>query len=379
MSRAKMQPFQSWHDSRGWLPRVGPPSATPAAQPWAELRNPFRIELRGNVPRAFAPSGRGLIKPRGENPEGIASFSPGLRDTSYPGLAPGEPPNPEKVVSRISRIALRLAAILLALPLASHAQLQLLSSNKPQHLFAGAADRVVVTWHNSGNVPLDLPVCTRLFQASSSTVAPLSEVPWKRLRVLPGQTVLESAALSFPAVKAETRFVIQWLDGTNDVVGTMDVLVYPPDLLKDLKPLLGEEPLGVFDPLNHLKPLLKAAKVEVDDLEDAGLERYHGKLAIIGPFATKAQMRETLANRSVKALAAKGVAVVWIQPPPDQRSELKPSFYTVPEGRGAVVVAQAELVAELGERPQAQLNLIRLARLALQPQPLQLPDLASSP
>jgi hypothetical protein len=39
--------------------------------------------------------------------------------------------------------------------------------------------------------------------------------------------------MNFPAVKAETPFVVQWVDGTDKLVGASDVLVYPPDLLKD--------------------------------------------------------------------------------------------------------------------------------------------------
>jgi hypothetical protein len=103
------------------------------------------------------------------------------------------------------------------------------------------------------------------------------------------------------------------------------------------------------------------------------LEDFHGKLAIIGPFQSGAQMPEGLTSR-LKALAGKGVAVVWIQPPPGKREELKPSFYTVAEGKGAVVLVQAALVANLAENPKAQLNLVRLARLALHPEPLRLPE-----
>jgi hypothetical protein len=149
-------------------------------------------------------------------------------------------------------------------------------------------------------------------------------------------------------------------------------------LLKELKPLVGEDPLGVIAPLNQLKPLLKAAAIECQDLEDTGLEGYHGNLAIIGPFQNRAQMREDLPKR-IKALAQMGAAVVWIQPPPeDKRQGLKPSFYAVPEGKGAVVVVQADQVANLAEKPQAQLNLIQLARLALRPEPPQLPHLTPS-
>ena len=141
--------------------------------------------------------------------------------------------------------------------------------------------------------------------------------------------------------------------------------------------MAGDDPLGVLDPQNQLKPLLKSAAVEYQDLEDYALGDYKGKLAILGPFQSKAQMHEGLPDR-IKALAEKGVAVVWIQPPPENRAGLKPSYYTVPQDKGAVVVVQASLVARLAETPEAQLKLIALARLALRPAPPQLPGLTQS-
>jgi hypothetical protein len=256
--------------------------------------------------------------------------------------------------------------------------LEVLADNETQYTFTGEGRQISVRFRNPSASPVTTDLHTRLHQASSATTAPLGEAPWKKLTVLPGQTVLEAAAMTFPPVKAETRFLVQWLDGTNQVIGVTEVLGYPPDLLKELKPLAGDDPLGVLDPQNQLKPLLKAAAVEFQDLEDTGLENYHGKLAIIGPFQSRGQMRENLPN-SLKALARKGVAVVWLQPPPEKRQELKPTFYTALEGKGAVVVVQAELVADLAEKPQAQLNLIQVARLALHPEPLQLPQMTRSP
>jgi hypothetical protein len=265
------------------------------------------------------------------------------------------------------------------LPMTVAAQLQVLPDQRPQRVFAGRERNIAVRFNNPAATLVAADLHTRLHQASSATAAPVAEAAWKKLQVLPGQTVLESVALDFPAVKAETQFVIQWMEGTNKVLGTTSVLAYPPDLLKELKPLLEEEPLGAFDPQNQLKPLLKAAGVETQDLEDAGLENYTGKLAIIGPFKSNAQMRESLANRNVRALAQRGVAVAWIEPPPEKRQPLKPSFYTVPERKGTVVVVQPDLLARLAESPQAQLNLIRLARLAVHPEPLALPDLTPTP
>jgi hypothetical protein len=285
---------------------------------------------------------------------------------------------------RIKIIILTIASVTAA-STQLEAQLELLPDKEPQCVFAGEARKIAIVWRNDGDRPVDIELRTRLYQTSSATAVQLGEAPWKTTHVLPRQTIIESATVSFPAVKGETRFLVQWLEGTNTVLGKTEVLVYPTNLLAELKPLAGEvEPPGVFDPQNQLKPLLKILKIKFADLEDAGLERFQGRLAIIGPFQSKARMREGLAN-DIDKLAKKGVAIVWIQPPPEiqtplkRRERLKPSFYTVQEGRGAVVVAQAGLVSNLSESPQAQLNLIQFARLALHPEPLRLPYLTQEP
>ena len=272
-----------------------------------------------------------------------------------------------------------VACLLLGMSsIAAQAQLILLPVPELQQVFGGGARTITLTWHNPSQKPFSQELSTRLYQASSATTVPLGTAPWRNLEILPGQTVIESASLVFPAVNAETRFVIQWLAGTNQVLGTSEALVYPPSLLKELKSLAGEGPLGVLDPQNLLKSLLKAAAVEFLDFEDANIENYPGKLVIVGPFQNKTQMREGLASQ-LRAVAKKGAGVVWLLPPPERkegrRENLRPSFYAVPEGKGTVVVVQASLTASLSERPEAQLNLIQFARLALHPETPRLPDL----
>jgi hypothetical protein len=219
-------------------------------------------------------------------------------------------------------------------------------------------------------------------QLTSATAVRVNEAPWKKLRMLSGQTVLETAELEFPAVKAETRFLVQWFGGNSNVLGATEVLAYPANLLAELQPLVAHDDgaLGVFDPGGLLKPLLKTARVDFVDLGNTELENFRGKLAIIGPFESKAQMGAALAEK-IKTLAQKGVAVVWIQPPPQHSSlrqemeKLQPSFYSVPENEIAAVIVQSDLVANLSENPRAQLNLICFCKLALRPQPPILPVL----
>jgi len=268
------------------------------------------------------------------------------------------------------------AAVLvqMGVSVAGEGGLEVVPDREPQAVFSGNVRKIAVVWRNSGDRPVSAELRMRLVQTTSATAVRVSEAPWKRLQVLPGQTITESAALDFPDVKAETRFLVRWLEGTNKVFGSTEVLVYPPDLLKELKSMAGEEEgaLGLFDPQNQIKPLAKSAKVNFIDLEEAGVESFRGKLAIVGPFAAKAQMREGLAEQ-IQTIARKGVAVVWVQPPPEKRDKLQPSFYTVPENGGAVVVVQAGMVSNLPEGPQSQLNLIHFCELALHPEPISLP------
>jgi hypothetical protein len=392
-----MQPLQGWDYFLGGVPRVGPPpSSPPAAQPWSQFHNPSRIGPRASNCEQLASFRRSCVRAftrpttRAFNPKGIVALSPGLRGTSYPGIKAPVPCNPERVApsrfvhfsTALNSILLRISlllATLLTFPLSSPAQLAVLPNENPQQFFGPGLRTLPVLLRNNSNRDVTTKLRFRLFQTSSATAIPLGEKPWKQYQFLPGQTVVESATVDFPAVKAETRFLVKWLAGTNEVLGTTEVLVYPTNLLRELGTLAGEEPLGVFDPQNALKPLLKSAGVEFSDLADAGTEAYQGKLVLAGPFQNRSEMRNGLATQ-LQALARKGVGVVWIQPPPQKdaqhRERLKPSFYLVPEGKGAVVIVQPALVQNLPRDPQAQLNLVEFARLALHPEPLSLPYLS---
>lgn len=266
---------------------------------------------------------------------------------------------------------LGLAALVSLGRLAAWAEIELLPEPEPAQVFGGAAQTLQLRWHNAGRARVDRHLDARLYQASSATAAPFATTPWKTLEILPGQTVIESARLTFPVVNAETRFIIQWIAGPSRVLGVCEVLVYPNNLLGQLRPLLGEEPIGVLDPQGELKPLLRAAGVRFSNLEEARLEDYGGKLVIAGPFLSESQAQEGLPSR-LRTLLKKGASLVWLLPPPDpgvRRAEsLPPSFYLVVDGKGTAVLAQAGLTAGLADSPQAQLNLVQFARLALRPE-----------
>jgi hypothetical protein len=134
----------------------------------------------------------------------------------------------------------------------------------------------------------------------------------------------------------------------------------------------------MLDPDGAFKPVLTQNGVAFLDLGGKALEEFSGKLAIIGPFQSRSQMHDGLAQ-AVRKMAQRGVAVVWIQPPPEPTDPMVPSFYVVPGGKASVVVVKSDLVIDFSKTPKSQLNLVYFCRLALNPAPLSLPYLGLQP
>lgn len=252
-------------------------------------------------------------------------------------------------------------------------QLQVLTDPEPQRVFGGGTRVLPVRLRNNGDEPAEAEIRIRLLQTSAATGVLIAETPWKRLRVLAGQTILESATVEFPPVRARTRFLLQWCESTNRLLGTTEVLVYPTNLLSELRRLAAGRPIGLFDPQNRLKPIFQKLQFEFADLAEIGFDGFTGVLAIVGPFDSGRQMPHDLAAR-VAAFAQKGGAVVWLQPPPDAvETKPVPTYSTVLLGAGAVIVAHQEWISNLAHDPWAQINLVQLAQSARRPEPPRLP------
>jgi hypothetical protein len=239
-------------------------------------------------------------------------------------------------------------------PLAATAQIELVPDAEAPAVFASRPQNLRISLRNVGNTTATSDVQTLLFQLTSATTVPIGKSqPWKRIQILPRQTVLEILSLEFPAVRSSSRFRVE-LPG----IGSMEVTVYPNDLLKRLSTLAGEQPLGIYDPDVQLKPLLKQAAVSVADFE---IEPTDSKLAIV--WSKEPSLPDSIASR-VKT----GMSAIWI------RSSSTPTTYAVHQGTGVVVVVPASTVRGLADSPAAQLNLIRDAELALEPDALRLPS-----
>ena len=124
------------------------------------------------------------------------------------------------------------------------------------------------------------------------------------------------------------------------------MLVYPPNLLTNLKTLAGESGFGVFDLQNEIKPALSNAAVNFVDLEIAEWKNFTGQFAIVGPFTN------TMVTEQMEAFVRKGGAVIWIPLATNALGVLKPSFEVKSHGRGTLVVVHAaDLVANLTDHP----------------------------
>src|ERR1051325_5250005 len=186
------------------------------------------------------------------------------------------------ISSRSTRLLRSGAGVAVLVPAIVVGQVQVLTRDALPNVFGGDPRQQSLLVRNATSEPAETDARFQLVQTSSSTATPLSvSMPWKKLRVLAGQTVVESASVTFPEVRAPTRFLVLWTDANGRRLGETAVKVYPADLLSELRPLSGGKPVGVLDPLNQLKPLLRRLGIEIEDLERRDLEFFDGTLAIL--------------------------------------------------------------------------------------------------
>ena len=242
-------------------------------------------------------------------------------------------------------------------------------ANRADAVFANGKRVLSAQFHNPDNQANQANLRFRVYQASSSTLAPLGDTrDLKRLSLDAGQTVLESFEVELPAVRAETVFKVFWLDGERKIGATI-FRAFPPELLKPLATLAGETPVGIIDPEGQFKAV--AGSLSVSELKEAeDITATDARLILVAPMPPAA--RPDGLTTALKRRANSGACVVWIQPP-DQREVMIPDAYVVNEGEGRIVIAAAETIERLADSPRAQLNLVRLAELATGRKKLELP------
>ena len=225
-------------------------------------------------------------------------------------------------------------------------QLVLVPDETPATIFGGQPAAIRIVFRNPGETAVETELHTRLYQVASGVRMPVGEAQlWKKLTVLPKQTVIESFPITVPEVKTSSRFQVDWTG-----LGRTEVIACPVDLLKQFQTLVGDQPLAVYDPDAKLRPVLKKAGVVFTDFE---VETVAARLALV--------WSEKGLPDSITSRAKKGMAVVWIRP------QKLPAFGVRLEAGTVLMVPVAQL-AGIADIPLAQGQLLRYAELALQPE-----------
>ncbi|MEQ2010231.1 MAG: hypothetical protein ABMA26_25890 [Limisphaerales bacterium] len=256
-------------------------------------------------------------------------------------------------------MALLLAAV-------SSDAVEVVPSATPQQVFAGGARAVEVRFRNDAAGPVRVEVRLHLFQLTSATAAPMGGArAWKTLTVQPGQTVVESASLDIPAVRAATRFAARWLDAGGRLLGVTEFWAHPENVLDALKPLAGGLPIGVVEDKPGLQLVLAARGIPIAELKHAeDWSQFRGRLALVvnQPESTQGELR---LDPALLARAKEGLTVVWLRTAKTILPPAPPLVERVRVGRGTVLLAPASTLGGLERSPAAQLALVRLAELAL--------------
>ena len=260
---------------------------------------------------------------------------------------------------------------LMTMVLAGQVQIELVPDPQPQTVFSGGTADIRGVFRNASSEEYTGTLSLHLFQATSATAVLLTNAPWKELRVLPGQTVLESAKLELPAIRGDApEFIVQWVENGKRVVGKTRIQAVAKDVLQGLKQLSPDNPIGLLDPVGDITSVIADAGIERVGLDLQSLAEFKGKLVVVsaGEGPSSEADDERVAS-TVKTLAGGGVGVVWAQRPARPGEAMRPSFRVIQAGKGVVVAVDRALIANLRQDPRAQRNLVQLARLATNTEP----------
>jgi hypothetical protein len=208
----------------------------------------------------------------------------------------------------------------------------------------------------------EFAICFRLFQEASGVAAPLGPArAWKRLSILPGQTLIEKASVEFPAVKHVSNGLVRWETEDGNGLGSTRVRVVPTNLLTELKTLTSGGSMGVVDASTAMTALFEGAGLSVEDLAD--LPRPQEAQVILVMPGELAETQPALLARRVRSWVESGRTVVWFK--------LDLSGWTGPWaerhlGQGSLVTAEAGMVERL-DTAEAQWRLVNLMRWACRP------------
>ena len=158
----------------------------------------------------------------------------------------------------------------------------------------------------------EFAISFRLFQEASGVAAPLGPArAWKRLSLLPGQTLIEKVSVEFPAVKQVSNGLVRWETEDESGLGSTRVRVVPADLITELKTLTGGDSVGVVESSAAMAGLLERAGLAVEDLTDLP-QRPEAQVILVMP-GELAETRPELLARRMGSWIELGRTVVWFK------------------------------------------------------------------
>lgn len=252
----------------------------------------------------------------------------------------------------------------------SQARLEIIPPTTDPFVFCGPSRQLDITFHNTATEDFNATINVRIFQASSSTLAPIGpEHDWKKLHILTGQKIIETTSFDFPEVRALTLFQIRWLNDRHEEIGKTTVHVLPTNVLAQISVLTSNTVVGLIDPDDKLKPALKKAAVKFHELTaENPFANFRGNLALIAPSSDP-----EFVNAALKSGTKHPLTILWMRDF-NQRIGPVPNMYFVRAGQAQVAVVDATLFTDLEHAALAQINLLRSIKTAQHPEKLQLPS-----
>jgi len=238
-------------------------------------------------------------------------------------------------------------------------------------VFGGGTRAIEVSVQNYADVGAELEVGWQLLQTSSATAAPFGPVTiWKRVAVAAHETVLDEVRIPLPSVRAETRFLVRFLE-QKEVLGLAEIWVYPTNLLTEINDLLEGNAVILCEAPDVWKRALTAAGIQFFEASVGSAIPPRSKLVIVGPLADPAT--EAAAVATAWSWAKSGVAIILIKSASIPAAATEPSYYAFNASKATFVVAQTQAMTDLATNPWSQLRLLRMARLATGHELLALP------
>jgi hypothetical protein len=243
------------------------------------------------------------------------------------------------------------------------AELKLTQEKGITDIFEGRDTTIPIFVLNNGSEETTTVLNTRLYQASSSIMAPLGiKKEWKTIRISNGQTVFEEFVLNLVETKTPTLFILKVYDHEKEI-GSVKIRGYPDNIWEKIRGSFEGIKLRVIDPETRIGPLLEEKKISFERLENFE-EVSREELVIAGPFANKQGLSEELATE-LETLRTRGISMVLFMAATLMPDNVLP--FEIYESAGSrVILADQRYIENLATSPSAQLHFLRAIESAKQ-------------